>query len=72
MRSLSSPGSGSASPGISDFTDTVAGAAVGLGTVCALALLLDFIRGTLTASRALPHEPASRPEEGIDNGRIKR
>jgi hypothetical protein len=50
----------------------MAGAAVGLGTVCALALLLDFIQGALTASRALPHEPVSRPEEGIDNGRVKR
>ncbi len=54
------------------FTDTVAGAAVGLGTVCALALLLDLIQGALTASRALPPEPASRPEEGIDDGRVKR
>ena len=29
------------------FTDTVAGAAVGVGTVCALALLLDFARPRL-------------------------
>jgi membrane-associated phospholipid phosphatase len=39
------------------FTDTVAGAAVGIGTVCGLALLLDLpvVRSWLTrASRPIP------------------
>ncbi len=48
------------------FTDTVAGAAVGLGTVCALALLLDL------AWRRLPSRQAAentRPREAITRTR---
>jgi membrane-associated phospholipid phosphatase len=38
------------------FTDTVAGAAVGVGTVCALALLIDLAPGAARGTRKLPEE----------------
>ena len=38
------------------FTDTVAGAAVGVGTVCALALLIDLAPGARRGTRKLPDE----------------
>jgi undecaprenyl-diphosphatase len=36
------------------FTDTVAGAAVGVGTVCALALILDFVGERIPRSPSIP------------------
>jgi membrane-associated phospholipid phosphatase len=46
------------------FTDTVAGVAVGAGTVLALALLLDLASGVVNRTRKLPGErsPTSSPE----------
>jgi membrane-associated phospholipid phosphatase len=46
------------------FTDTVAGAAVGLGTVCALALLLDLAWRRFPFSRAAEGTPAVRTAVG--------
>ena len=42
------------------FTDTVAGAAVGIGTVCGLALVLDVS----PAVTGVPHPGAGRPASG--------
>ncbi len=41
------------------FTDTVAGAAVGVGTALALAFLIDLGAGVVTRSRNLPSEPTA-------------
>lgn len=47
------------------FTDTVAGAAVGVGTVLGLALLLDLATGTIGRHRSDPlSSPGSSPEPG--------
>jgi membrane-associated phospholipid phosphatase len=47
------------------FTDTVAGAALGIGTVCVLALLLDLpaVRGLL--GRASRQRPAAQPKANV-------
>jgi membrane-associated phospholipid phosphatase len=48
------------------FTDTLAGAAVGIGTVCGLALILDLSAARLSLARAnrrLPDGSASRGHE---------
>jgi membrane-associated phospholipid phosphatase len=42
------------------FTDTVAGAAVGVGTVCGLALMLDFPTARRWLARACHQLPATR------------
>jgi membrane-associated phospholipid phosphatase len=42
------------------FTDTVAGAAVGIGTVCGVALLLDLPRVTACITSSSPAEPRPR------------
>jgi membrane-associated phospholipid phosphatase len=48
------------------FTDTVAGAAVGTGTVCALALLLDLIPAVRPRNPAVrPRIPAVRPRNPV-------
>jgi membrane-associated phospholipid phosphatase len=49
------------------FTDCVAGAAVGAGTVLALALLLDLASGVANSSRKLPDEVAT-PEQVVPGG----
>jgi membrane-associated phospholipid phosphatase len=48
------------------FTDTVAGAAVGVGTVCALALLIDLAPGAGRGTRKLPDE-AGRLADQVPN-----
>jgi undecaprenyl-diphosphatase len=50
------------------FTDCVAGAAVGAGTVLALALLLDLASGVANSSRKLPDEVATPPEQVVPGG----
>jgi membrane-associated phospholipid phosphatase len=50
------------------FTDCVAGAAVGAGTVLALALLLDLASGVANSSRKLPDELATPPEQVVPGG----
>jgi membrane-associated phospholipid phosphatase len=45
------------------FTDTVAGAAVGVGSVLALALLLDLATNVIDRPRHLLHEPAPLPRQ---------
>jgi membrane-associated phospholipid phosphatase len=45
------------------FTDCVAGAAVGIGTVLALALLLDVAVAAIGRPRELSDESAARPEQ---------
>jgi len=42
------------------FTDTVAGAAVGIGTVCGLALILDLPAGWRLLGRASPRRLLGR------------
>jgi membrane-associated phospholipid phosphatase len=51
------------------FTDTVAGAAVGVGTVLALALLLDLATSIIDRPRDVLHEPPplTRPLGGSKN-----
>jgi membrane-associated phospholipid phosphatase len=50
------------------FTDTVAGAAVGIGTVCGLALVLDLpaVRRWLTWGRQRPGGPARASAPSTD------
>jgi membrane-associated phospholipid phosphatase len=43
------------------FTDCVAGAAVGVGTVLALALLLDLLAGVIGRPAGVAGEPAAKP-----------
>jgi hypothetical protein len=54
------------------FTDTVAGAAVGAGTVCALALLLDLgsaaARGNPEPRRQAPARGSSQPVGSLPPG----
>ena len=50
------------------FTDCVAGAAVGAGTVLALALLLDLASGVANSSGKLPDEVATPPEQVVPGG----
>jgi membrane-associated phospholipid phosphatase len=45
------------------FTDTVAGTAVGVGTVLALALLLDLAANVIGRPRHLLHEPEPLPQQ---------
>jgi membrane-associated phospholipid phosphatase len=45
------------------FTDTLAGAAVGVGTVLVLALLLDLPADVVNRRRDLPDEPAPLPRQ---------
>jgi len=47
------------------FTDTVAGAAVGIGTVCALALLLDLPAASRQFGRAGRLLPAAQPKARV-------
>jgi membrane-associated phospholipid phosphatase len=48
------------------FTDTVAGAAVGTGTVLALALLIDLTSVVITNRRKLPANGGALPEQEIE------
>jgi hypothetical protein len=50
------------------FTDCVAGAAVGAGTVLALALLLDLASGAANSSGKLSDEVATPPEQVVPGG----
>ena len=50
------------------FTDTVAGAATGAGTVLVLALLIDLAATAVNATRKLPDELA-KPKPGVDGTR---
>jgi membrane-associated phospholipid phosphatase len=47
------------------FTDTVAGAAVGIGTVCGLALLLDLSAARRQLARATRRLPVAQPKASV-------
>jgi membrane-associated phospholipid phosphatase len=53
------------------FTDTVAGAAVGIGTVCGLALLLDLPVARRQFARACRHSPTAREDRAQPEARIQ-